>query len=150
MIDIEKSDLRACMMRFWPRRQSADKGHTKPSSISLLRRRGGWQPSQKAAIQCQLVPFAPQIEYNRFSRASYTESFSVHAARPGHVTPGWLDDLAGDVGQPEVAALEAVDQSEMVDAEQGEDRGVQVVDVDDVVHGGIAEFVGRAVGDSRP
>ena len=29
-----------------------------------------------------------------------------------------------------------------------EDRGVQVVDVDDVLHGGVAEFVGGAVGDA--
>ena len=35
-----------------------------------------------------------------------------------------LGDLAGDVGEAEVAALEAIDQSPMVDAEEGEDRGV--------------------------
>ena len=34
------------------------------------------------------------------------------------------------VGQPEVAALEAVGQPLVVEAEQVQDRGVQVVDVD--------------------
>src|SRR5262245_31172913 len=57
-----------------------------------------------------------------------------------------LDDLGGDVGEPEVAALEAIDQPMVVDAEEGEDRRMQVVDVDDVVHGGVAELVGGAMG----
>ena len=34
----------------------------------------------------------------------------------------------------------------VVDAEQVQHRGVQVADVDDVLDGVVAEFVGRAVG----
>ena len=52
------------------------------------------------------------------------------------------------VGQAEVAALEAVGQPLVVDAEQVQHRGVQVVDVDDVLDGVVAELVGRAVGDA--
>ena len=50
--------------------------------------------------------------------------------------------MPGDVGQAEVAALEAVGEPRVVDAEEAEDRGVEVVDVDDVLHGRVAEFVG--------
>ena len=49
------------------------------------------------------------------------------------------------VGQPEVAALELVGQALVVDAEKVQHRGVEVVDVDDVLDGGVAEFVGVAV-----
>src|SRR6266542_4234018 len=57
-----------------------------------------------------------------------------------------LDDVPAHVGQAEVAALEAVDQLRVVDAEQIEHRGVQVVDVDRVLDRGVAELVGGAVG----
>ena len=60
------------------------------------------------------------------------------------------DHLPGDVGQAEVAALELVGQPGVVDPEEAEDRGVEVVDVDDVLDRRVAEFVGRAVGDARP
>ena len=59
-----------------------------------------------------------------------------------------MTTLPGHVGQPEVAALEAVGQPLVVDAEQVQHRGVQVVDVDDVLDGVVAELVGRAVGDA--
>ena len=58
------------------------------------------------------------------------------------------DHFAAHVGQPEVAALEAVGQPRVVDAQQVQDRGVQVVDVDRVLDGGVAELVGLAVGDA--
>ncbi len=54
------------------------------------------------------------------------------------------DDLAGDVGQAEVAPLEAVGEPRVVDAEQVEDRGVEVVDVDRVLDDVPAEVVGLA------
>ena len=40
------------------------------------------------------------------------------------------DDLPVDVGQAEVAALEAVGEPLVVDAQAVQDRGVQIVDVD--------------------
>src|SRR5689334_13499171 len=39
-------------------------------------------------------------------------------------------DLAADVGQAEIAALETVGQLRVIEAEEVQDRGVQVVDVD--------------------
>src|SRR3954467_3520727 len=59
------------------------------------------------------------------------------------------DDLAADVGEPEVAPLEAVGQPGGVEAEQGEDRGVQVGHVDAVLDGVEAEAVGAAEGQAR-
>ena len=49
-----------------------------------------------------------------------------------------------DVGQAEVAALEAEGELQVVEAEQVQDRGLQVVDVDAVFDGVEAELVGRA------
>ena len=49
-----------------------------------------------------------------------------------------------DVGEAEVAALEAEGQLLVVEAEQVQDRGVEVVDVDAVFDGAEAEFVGLA------
>ena len=53
-----------------------------------------------------------------------------------------VDHSAADVGQTEVAALETVGQPFVVDAQQMQHRGVQVVDVHDVFDGVVAEFVG--------
>ena len=53
--------------------------------------------------------------------------------------------LPADVGQAEVAALKAVRQLQVVQAEQVQDRGVQVVDVDRVFHRRPADLVGLAV-----
>ena len=50
-----------------------------------------------------------------------------------------------DVGQPHVAAAEAVGQSLVVDAQQVKHRGVQVVDLDLVLDGVVAVIVGGAV-----
>ena len=50
-----------------------------------------------------------------------------------------------DVGEPEVAALEAVGEALVVHAQDVQDGGLQVVDVDGIVGDAIAEFVGGAV-----
>ena len=50
------------------------------------------------------------------------------------------------VGQAEVAALVAEGQPFVVDAQQVEDRGVEVVDVDAILDGVVTELVGRAQG----
>ena len=52
--------------------------------------------------------------------------------------------VAADVGQPLVAALEEVRQLAVVEAEELEDRGVEVVDVHAVLDGAEAELVGGA------
>ncbi len=53
--------------------------------------------------------------------------------------------LAVHVGQPHVAAAEAVGQSLVVDAQQMQHRRVQVVDLDLVFDGVVAVVVGGAV-----
>src|SRR5437868_44780 len=55
-----------------------------------------------------------------------------------------VHDLAEHVGQPEVAALEAERQLRVVEAEQPQQRRVQVVDVDAVLGRVEAELVRRA------
>ena len=55
-------------------------------------------------------------------------------------------DVAFDVGEAEVAAGVAVGEAFVVEAEEGEDRGVEVVDVDFVFGGEPAVVVGRTVG----
>ena len=50
------------------------------------------------------------------------------------------------VGQAEVAAGVAVGQAFVVEAQQVQQRGVQVVDADAVLDGAETEFVSRAVG----
>ena len=52
------------------------------------------------------------------------------------------------VGQPEVAALEPERQPLVVDAQQVQQRRVQVVDLDDVLHRVVAQLVGRPVRDA--
>ena len=59
-----------------------------------------------------------------------------------------LDAFAGDVGEAEIAAFESVDEAFVVEAEEVEDSGLDVVDVDGVFGDLHAEFVGGAVGDA--
>jgi hypothetical protein len=56
-----------------------------------------------------------------------------------------LDDVAVDVGQPEIAALEAVGQPLVVEAQQVQDGGLQVVDVDLVPSDAETQLVGFPV-----
>src|SRR5262249_25772526 len=57
----------------------------------------------------------------------------------------FVQDVAVDVGQTEVAAGIAVGQLGVVEAEQVQDGSVQVVDVDRLFDGLVAELVGCAV-----
>src|SRR4051794_20143666 len=57
-----------------------------------------------------------------------------------------LDDDAVDVGETEVPPGVAIGQLLMVEAQQVQHRGVKVMDVDLLLHGGEAELVRRAVG----
>ena len=61
-----------------------------------------------------------------------------------------LHHLARHVGQAEIAALEAVGQLQVVEAEQVQDRGVEVVDVDRVLDDVPADVVGLADRPGRP
>src|SRR4030095_1117303 len=55
-------------------------------------------------------------------------------------------DVPGDVGQAEVAPGIAIGEPLVIEAEQMQDRGMKVVDVNPVLDGPEAEVVGRAVG----
>ena len=57
----------------------------------------------------------------------------------------FMNDAAKDVGQPRVAPLMKIRQLFVVHAHQRQERGVDVVQVDLVFHGGEAEFVGLAI-----
>src|SRR5688500_11094281 len=65
----------------------------------------------------------------------------------GRIASGddFADDVARDVGQAEVAAGVAVGELLVVEAQQMEDRGMQVVDAGRVFLGLEAELVGRAI-----
>ena len=54
-----------------------------------------------------------------------------------------------DVGQAEVAALEAVGQSRVVESQEMQDRRVEIVNVHGVARDVESELVRLAVGDSR-
>src|SRR5262245_37664669 len=45
-----------------------------------------------------------------------------------------LHDLAADIGEPKIAALEAVGQARVIEAEQGQQRGVEIIDVNRILH----------------
>ena len=54
-----------------------------------------------------------------------------------------------DVGESEIAAGVSVGELQVVEPEQVQDGGVQVVDVDLVLSGVVAELIGRPISDSR-
>src|SRR6184192_1541723 len=56
----------------------------------------------------------------------------------------FFDEVAVDVGEAEVAALEAVGETLVVEAEEVEDGGLEVVDVVLFLDGGEAELIGLA------
>ena len=58
------------------------------------------------------------------------------------------DDGSGNVGEAVIAPRVPVGQPRVIEAQQGEHRGVQVVDVDAVFDRPVAEFIRRAVGHS--
>ena len=57
---------------------------------------------------------------------------------------GWqqfFDDVSGNVGDAEVAALEAVGQLFVIQTEQSQNRGMHVVNVDGIFRDSPADFV---------
>ena len=60
-----------------------------------------------------------------------------------------VDDVAVDIGQPEVAAAVAISQTFVVESDQVQNRGVQVMDVDLVLGDVKAELVGGTISCSR-
>ena len=87
----------------------------------------------------------------RFCKKARNERSRPGATRQGSGGSGQDvgDDVAEHVGEPEVSAGVAVGELFVVQAEQVQDGGVQVVHVDLVGDGVVAELVGRAVGEAR-
>ena len=56
-----------------------------------------------------------------------------------------LDHLAGNIGQPKIATIVTIGQAFVIDAQQVQNGGVQVVDADPIDHGLEADFVGLTV-----
>ena len=54
----------------------------------------------------------------------------------------FVDDLAGDIRQAHVASLVAECQLQMIQPQQVQERGMQVVDMHSVFHSVVTQFVG--------
>src|SRR5258706_5331382 len=67
------------------------------------------------------------------------------ATRLGH---DGFDDASVDVGQAEVAAIVAIGQFFVVETEEPQNRGVQIMDVDLVLDSASAKFVRRTISHS--
>lgn len=63
-------------------------------------------------------------------------------ATTADLTQDRLNDLAGHVGEPEVTALEAIGEPGMVDAEQVQNRRLEIVRMDRVLRDVVTEVVG--------
>ena len=74
-------------------------------------------------------------------------SWSGTGRRGGSGEDG-VDDFAGDVGEAEAAAVVGVGELFVVEAEEVQDGGVEVVDVDLIDGGLVADLVGFAVADA--
>ena len=59
-----------------------------------------------------------------------------------------MHDVAVDVRQPVVASLMAIGQSFVIDAEEVETGGVEVVDVNFVLHDSESKLIGGAIGET--
>ena len=98
------------------------------------------------------VPFSVPVSRGRRRQESRR---SQSAARKPPLPAGGtrsgndvVDDVAVDVGQAEVAAVVAVGEPFVIQAQEVEDGGVEIVMRDAVLDGVHAEFVGGAVGDA--
>src|SRR5258707_14414214 len=57
----------------------------------------------------------------------------------------WFHDFAADIGEAEVAALELEREPRVIDAEQVQDRRVEIVNVHRIAHDVVAKIVRLAV-----
>src|SRR5207249_2153427 len=73
-----------------------------------------------------------------------TSAPTIREIRVKHSRQDFANDFAGDVGEAEVAAVEAVGETGVVEAEEVQDGGVEVVDVDGVLDDAPAKVVGLA------
>src|SRR4029078_12489403 len=74
-----------------------------------------------------------------------TESRSLQRGQPIGSCDDLVKDVARHIGEAEIAPAVAIGQLGVIDAEQMEDGGVKVVDVDRLLDRLETEIVGRAV-----
>src|SRR5262249_50044326 len=119
---------------------------------------GSWSDGTSAAFcQCRVPCPRLGVGMRWCGRRAHAPPWSWHPSpQARHELPhkdalrqDASDDAAGNVGQSEVAPLEAVSQPLVVDSEEVQNRRVEVVDVDRVLHDVVAEVVGLAPGDAR-
>ena len=82
---------------------------------------------------------------NFAARYRSTRRSLPHEPSSAKLSKNRLHHVAGDVGQPEIAAAVAVGEPRVIEAQQVQHRRVQIVHVHRVLHGFEAEFVGGAV-----
>src|SRR5687767_6735490 len=84
---------------------------------------------------------SPTVDYFSFQQ-TWNHNATCLSSSPLYYTPlgqHFLNNVAGDVGEAEVAALEAEGELEVVEAQEVEDGSVEVVDVDDVFDAVVAD-----------
>ena len=72
----------------------------------------------------------------------------MEASEFGGLGEDFFDDLAVDIGEAEISTLEAVGHAGVIEAEEMERGGLEIVDVDGVGEDIDAEVIGFAVGDA--
>src|SRR3981189_2252323 len=109
--------------------------------------RTGWRRERPLAWERPPVP-----------REERLEGWIIHEPRVDRSTSPFVREVSRedrlmdpplDVGQPHVSSGVSKGQPLVIEPEQVQDRGVQVVDVHRVLDGLVTEVVGPAVGDAR-
>ena len=59
-----------------------------------------------------------------------------------------VDDMSVDICETEISTLETIDEFLVVNPEEVEHRGMEVVDMDDIFNGVVSQFVGVPVADA--
>ena len=108
------------------------------------------QKLEEIATSFKGVEKSYAIQAGREVRIMVTPDHKLQLVATGALRQHLLHHPPVHVGQAEVAAGVAVGQLLVVEAEQVQDRGVQVVDVDLVLDRVVAVVVGGAVDDRRP
>src|SRR6185312_17479357 len=119
-----------------------------PASFSISSRRRLLSDSHGPSGSL-ISPSAPCATHSRNCTSSSPIIPSRDAARAASSGQDPPDYLTRHIREPIIPALVLVGQPLVVDAEEMEDRGVEVVDVDAVGGDAVAERVGGAVGDAR-
>src|SRR5262245_34347330 len=78
------------------------------------------------------------------SSAGMEHTITNNVSAPGFLGEHVADDMAVDIGEPPRRAVIVVGEPLVVEAEEVEDRRVEVVDVDNLLDGLVAELVGGA------